>query len=432
MILVLSLQSRVEAIKHMAESLWQSRGDVKADSAAPAPAQGAERKRRRGAGAQMSAALAAELSNNAELDGPAHAAPAQFLQVDGCDDPSSADEDAQPQAVSSAAATHEEPAQSSAGPWNSGITLSHAVQSTAAPAAGAQPPQHAFGGPLHPGGSAATAVTQLQRSMPAYLLGGQPSEHPFGRPQVPSAEVLTAQLQQEIGSLSRVLGPAEAMRQALQRQMAAVQQGNAALHQLRSGHSALPQAMPPSVAASAPSQAHVAPVYGALHIADAQPQAASAAAPVPPASASWAACAPATPGPIAALSAPRQQDAQPCSMPPQAQPTTLPAQVQPLGMSGKPAAQTPACQSAPAMPQSAHPLGGLPGSAARQVPGVAMQRPLSAGFDSAQEAAAAFGRPTARTGQPPSGAQAAVVSCAGCGMRMHLGCLPEDVQGQVG
>ena len=427
------LQSRVEAIKHMAESLWELRGDAKAASEPPAPTQGTDRRRRRGAGALMSAALAAELSNNAELDGPARAAPARFLQVDGCDDASSADEGAQTQAVASAAATHEEPAQPSAGPWDSGITLSHAVQSTAGPAAGVQPPQHAFGGPLQPGEPAATAVTQLQRSMPAYLLGGQqPSEHLLGQPGVPSAEALTAQLQQEIGSLSRVLGPAEAMRQALQRQMAAVQQGNAALHQLRAGHSALPQTAPPPVAAPAPAQAHAAPVYGALQVADAQQQAASAAAPVLPASASWAACAPPTPGPIAALSAPRQQDEQPCSMPPWAQPTTLPAHARPLDMINSPAAQAPTRKSAPAMPQPAQTLDDLHGSAAQQVPDVAMQRPLSAGFDSAEEAAAVFGRPTARTGQPPSGAQAALVSCAGCGMRMHLGCLPEEVQGQVG
>lgn len=417
----------------MAESLWQSRGDAKADSAAPPPAQGAERKRRRGAGALMSAALAAELSNNAELDGPAHAAPARFLQVDGCDDPSSADEGAQPQQVSSAAAaTHVEPAQPSAGPWDSGITLSHAVQSSAAPVAAAQPPQHAFEGPLQPGEPAGAAAAQLQSSMPAYLLGGQqPSEHPLGPPQVPSAEALTAQLQQEIGSLSRVLGPAEAMRQALQRQMAAVQQGNAALHQLRSGPSAVLQATLPPMAASAQAQAHPVP-NTALMGADTQPQVASAPAPALPAWASLAALAPAMRVPSAAISAHRQQHTQPCSMPSQAQPTPMPAQVQHPGVTKSPAAQALACKSALAMPQSARPLNDLPGGAAPKVPGVATQRPLSAGFDSAQEAAAAFGRPTARTGQPPSGAQAVLVSCAGCGMRMHLGCLPGDVQAQVG
>ena len=414
----------------MAESLWELRGDAKAGGAAPASAQGGERKRRRGAGALMSAALAAELSNNAELDGPAHAAPAQFFQVDGCDDPSSADEGAQPQPVPSAAATLEEPAQPSAGPWDSGITLSHAVQSTAGPAAGAQPPQHACGGPLQPGEPTANAVVQSQRSMPAYLLGGQqPSEHLLRQPGVPSAEALTAQLQQEIGSLSRVLGPAEAMRQALQRQMAAVQQGNAALHQLRSGHSALPQAAPPHVAASA--QAEMLPVPNtSLMGAAARPQAASAAAPLPPAFSPAAAHASATPS--LSATARGQQQTQPSSMPPQVQPIPIPAQAQPLGINKSPAAQAGACMSAPTVPQPARPLNDLPGSAAQQMPDVAMQRPLSAGFDSTEEAVAAFGRPTARTGQTPSGTQAALVSCAGCSMRMHLGCLPEDVQGQVG
>ena len=426
------LQSRVEAIKHMAQSLWESRGDAMISSAAPPLAQGAERKRRRGAGALMLAALAAERSNDAELEGPAHAAPARFLQMDGCDDPSSADEGGQPHPMSSAAATHEGPAQPSAGPWDSGITLSHAVKSSAAPFAGAQSPQHAFGGAPQPGQPAATAVAQSQKSMPAYLLGGQqPSEHQLGQPQVPSAEALTAQLQQEIGSLSRVLGPAEAMRQALQRQMLAVQQGNAALHQMRTGPSALPQAAPPPMAASVPAQAHAVPAHEVLMSADAQPLVASAAAPLLHASAPSAACARAAAGTSAASSAHGQQHAQLSTAPAQTQCTPLPAQVQPPGVAGSQAAQAPACESAPAMPHSAQLLSSLPGSVTQNVPGVVVQRPLSAGFDSVEEAAAAFGRPTARTGQPPLGSQAAVVSCAGCGMRMHQGCLPEDAQGQV-
>ena len=394
------MQSRVNAIRDIAESLWDAMSSAKAGKATP-PAK-SERQRRRGAGALMSAALAAEVSDDPELDGTipgTSGAAAPFLQVDGADDASSADE----------------------GPSGSGDMLRQAPGSLSASGIASQAAvpaaQQLSAGPV------TVPIASSQTSVPPYMFAGQlppAQEMPFqqpngtgalpavpaaGRPAeqrvVPDAEALTAALQEEVRSLSRRLGPAEAMRQALQRQMWALHQNNAALKQ----PGAAPTAFPAHLVA--PNMPVMVPVVSA-------PAAAVAPQPVPQAPSR-------APARAKAEAAPKQ--------PNQTQ------HHQPAAVRTAAALKAASGHAAPQAPPAgqATDLSGLDGSAApvASAANAAAQRPLSAGFDSADDAVAAFGRPTAPVGQPPLGEQAALVSCAGCGARWHLGCFPQDAQDKV-
>ena len=416
------MQSRVNAIRDIAESLWDAMSSAKAGKGTP-PGQ-SERQRRRGAGALMSAALAAEVSKDPELDGTMpgnYGAATPFLQVDGADDASSADEGHPQPLLASAAhaeATSQPPAaQMQLGPSGSGDMLQQAPSSLPAPGAASQAAvpaaQQLSAGPVTvPFAIAQTTVAPYMfagqlppaQEMPAQPYNGTgalPAVPAAGRPAgqrvVPDAEALTAALQEEVRSLSRRLGPAEAMRQALQSQMWALHRNNAALKQ----PGAAPTALPPYVVA--PNMPVMVPVASA-------PAAAVAPQPVPQAPSR----APARAKPKAAPKRPNQAQHQ------------QPAAVCTAAASGH------AVQQAPPFGEATD-LSGLDGSAAAvaSAANAVAQRPLSAGFDNADDALAAFGRPTAPVGQPPLGEHAALVSCAGCGARWHLGCLPQDARDKV-
>lgn len=418
------MQSRVNAIRDIAESLWDAMSSAKAGKATP-PAK-SERQRRRGAGALMSAALAAEVSDDPELDGTmpgTSGAAVPFLQVDGADDASSADEGHPlPALAAHAEATSQPPAaQMQPGPSGSGDMLRQApgslsasgiVSQAAVPAA-----QELSAGPV------TVPIASSQTSVPPYMFAGQlppaqemPAQQPngtgalpavpaAGRPAeqrvVPDAEALTAALQEEVRSLSRRLGPAAAMRQALQRQMWALQQNNAALKQ----PGAAPTAFPAHLVA--PNMAVMVPVVSS-------PAAAVAPQPVPH-----------LPSRVPSRAKPKAAPKQ-SNQAQHHQPAAVRTAAAPSAASGHAAPQAP-------LAGQATDLSGLDGSAAlvASAANAAAQRPLSAGFDSADDAVAAFGRPTAPVGPPPSGEQAALVSCAGCGGRWHLGCLPQDAQDKV-
>ena len=420
------MQSRVNAIRDIAESLWGAMSSAKAGKATPPDK--SERQRRRGAGALMSAALAAEVSDDPELDGTipgTSGAAAPFLQVDGADDASSADEghpQPLPAFAAHAAATSQPPAaQMQLGPSGSGDMLQQAPGSLSASGTASQAAvpaaQQLSAGPV------TVPIASSQTSVPPYMFAGQlppaqemPVQQPngtgalpavpaAGRPAeqrvVPDAEALTAALQEEVRSLSRRLGPAEAMRQALQRQMWALHRNNAALKQ----PGAAPTAFPAHLVA--PNMPVMVPVVSA-------PAAAVAPQPVPQAPSR-------APARAKAEAAPKQ--------PNQTQ------HHQPAAVRTAAALSAASGHAAPQAPPAgrATDLSGLDGSAApvASAANAAGQRPLSAGFDSADDAVAAFGRPTAPVGQPPSGEEAALVSCAGCGARWHLGCFPQDAQDKV-
>ena len=407
------LQGRVIAIRLMAESLWDLRSGAVSDNSAPA--QQSDRPRRHGAGALMSAALAAELSSDAALDDeplqphPA-AAGGSFLQVDGADDLSSADE--QPPDASAEHVVVLRPSAEPSGP-------SHAE-----PQAGSSLPGLQMGsqtavseGQHLDGNKGAVPAASSQAGMPPYpaaarlpcaqLLGGQHV--------VPHADTLTAALQEQVSALSRVLGPSEGVRQALQRQMIALQHN--AARQAQGAPAAHPGAY------MAPGMPVQVPVYHASSPAQAAQPAVQAGASQP--AALKRAAAPAQSKATGAPKNAKHAAAAPaCGM--------EPAQSAP----GRPAplvAQAPDRASVQAGPPAS--TGGAADSRGQSLSHAPdtdpAAEPLSAGFESAAKAQAAFGRPTAPAGQPPAGADAALVSCAGCGARRHAGCLPQEAQQQV-
>lgn len=419
----------------MAQRLWDMRGGAKAGAAAPqAPS---ERQRKRGAGALMSAALAAELSNDAELDTPP---PGRFLQVDGCDDTSSADEAGEaPQQPPAWLAANMAPSQTLAGYVKPVSGPSRAPGNLTASAMRSQ--AAVVGGQAYPGIPGMVPAAQFQGSVPPYLLATQQSNP--GQHMVPHAEALTAALHQEVGELSRRLGPAAAVHHVVHRQMLAMQQNNAAMHQRQAR--TVPPMGPPMPAQATAASAYsvpwgIPPPQQAPHASVWQP---AMGPPQPPAQPRVIRAQTYPTGPPAHAQQPQQPPARPSAaqarMRVAAQHTAagavrgpaVPAAAEPGKVHGA-AAQRPL----PTVPQqSAAPLGPL-AQPLTQAPGPApdagpAMRPLSAGFDSAEEAVKAFGRPTAPVGQPPSGVQAALASCAGCGQRRHLGCLPQDAQEQV-
>lgn len=399
------VQGRVIAIRQLAESLWGLRSGAKSDESAPAQLN--DRPRRRGAGALMSAALAAELSSDTALEDEAlqaHTAAAGFLQVDGADDLSSADEQ-----LPDASAEHVVASMPPAGLVGPSHAEPQAGSSLPGPHVGSQ----AFVSEgQHPGGNKeAVPMASPQAHVLPYLVAAQlPNAQLLsGQHLVPHADTLTAALQEQVSALSRVLGPSEGVRQALQRQMIALQTN--AIQQPVGAPATHPGAY------MAPGMPLQVPVYYASSTEQTTQPAAQAGAPQP---ASLKRAAPAQSKPTGAPKRAKHAAVAPAS-----------------GM--EPAHSAPERHAALVAPDQATVQAGVPvlaGGAAvsrgqRLDTDVAAQRPLSAGFDSAAEALAAFGRPTAPTGQAPVGAEAALASCAGCGARRHVGCLPQEARQQV-
>ena len=295
--------------------------------------------------------------------------------------------------------------------------------------------QHPLGGM----GALPPALPQAGR-LPYPAAGPLPTaQQAGGQHLVPHADTLTAALQHQVSALSRVLGPSEGARQALQLQMLALQQNG--MLQQPSAPAAYPGSYPapgmqgqvPVYYASFPGELGQPAIYPGVPQPAAQlpqPTAAQRSAPAPPEAraaperAKYAADAPpaSSTEPVqsalsshAILTAPANRQASGAG----AQ-RPLPA------AAGQAAAQSwrPAVAQAPAAAETAAE------SPAADTDKTA-RRPLSAGFDSATEAQAAFGRPTAPAGQPPLGAEAALVSCASSGARWHVGCLPQEAQQQV-
>ena len=389
----------------------------------------------------MSAALAAELSTDAEFEIEAPQLPssavAGFLQVDGADDYSSADE--QPPGASAA---HVAQLQTPAVLSGSANTLPQTGSSFQA-----QVSSQAFMSGLQhpPGGMGPVPVALSQADMMPYPAAAQlpTAQQLGGQHLVPHADTLTAALQHQVSALSRTLGPSEGVRQALQRQMLALQQNGT----LPSAPAVYPGSfLPPGMLGQVPVYYASSPVavgqpaiYSGVPVSLAQlpqpvtakraapaqpsprgaPKQAKHAADGPPASSAGAVHSPLISH--AHLAAPADSQA-----PGAGAQRPLPA------VTGQATAQPgpPAAAQAPAA------AGNAPDSHAKTCSHVtnadaAAQRPLSAGFDNAAEAQAAFGRPTVPAGQLPLGAEAALVSCAGSGARWHLGCLPQEAQQQV-
>ena len=275
--------------------------------------------------------------------------------------------------------------------------------------------------------------------MPPYLVAAYlpAAQQPGGQHLLPHADTLTAALQQQVSALSRALGPSEGVRQALQRQMLALQQNSAAQQQ-----AGAPAAHPGS--RTAPGMPAQAPVYHT----SAPEQATNPAAPrvmpqltaqLPrPAMLKRTAATQCTPEGASKKAKPAANPvvggAEPVNS---ALDSCAPLAAQVDGQAQGAGAPRPlpagAWQAAVQAPAAAGGAAAGHASALNHVldTDAAAQRLLSAGFGSAAEAAAAFGRPTAPVGQPPSGAEAALVSCTGCGARWHVGCLPAEAQQQV-
>jgi len=461
-------QARVSSIQQMAVRLWELRGGTSSGDAAPS--QQSERQRRRGAGALMSAALAAELSNDAELAGGPFGSPLAIPQVDGADDFGSADKEMSA-ASAAPAVSLQPPARTAYVGSGSGQVLSQTFSDLLAPAASSQPVPE---GLQHPGSAASVPALYNQANVPPYLLAaqlpgsqhlraqlpilqqpnaGQPGAQMPGAQQlasqqsVPHAEALTAALQQQVTSLTRLLGPAEGVRQALMRQALAVQQSNAA----RLQYGTLTAPSEPYVPPNVPPQI---PVYYGLPAGHVQQPPAYAGAAQPAAYMPWLATqaggAAAQPEPKLGQKRPRQAQAQQTlpsgprgsttgalqstasrhaaqmssQVPSSGAQRLLPvAPGQPGAPAGRPAAAYAAAAAAAAVDGHA--------AAQSNTPDKPAARPLSAGFDSAAEALAAYGQCSAPTGQRPTGTQATLVSCAGCGMRRHGACLPKEAEEQV-
>ena len=359
----------------------------------------------------MSAALAAELGNDDALDDtapePSSTDAARFLQVDGADDLSSADEE-----------LPGVPAQPPVGLAGFGHTVPQTQSSLPEPHVGVQ--ATVPGAQPHFSNMGSASAASLQPGMPPYLAAAQlpAAPQPGGQSLVPHADTLTAALQKQVSALSRVLGPSEGVRQALQRQMLALQKNNAALQQ--PGASA---ALPGSF--TAPGMPAQALVYHASSPEQAKHPAAHANVPQPAAQ---------LPEP-SALKRTAPNQSKPEGAPKKAKHASAPLVGGTEPVNSAPGSRAPAAQASSQAPAPA----AAGGAAAGHTPALshaldteaAAQRPLSAGFDSAAEAVAAFGRPTAPAGQPPSGGEAALVTCAGCGARWHIGCLPHEAQQQV-
>ena len=384
----------------------------------------------------MSAALAAELSNDAEFyedaPQPPLAAASWFLQVDGADDYSSADEQL-PDAPAPYVAARQPPA----GLSGSANTVPQTESSHTAQGGS----QGFISGVQHPlGGMVAMPAALPQAGMLPYPAGAQvpAAQQAGGQHLVPHADTLTAALQHQVSALSRVLGPSEEVRQALQRQMLALQH-NGTLQQPSAPAAYTGSYLAPGMLgqvpvyyASSPGEMGQPAIYPGVPQPAAQrpqPVTAKRAAPAQPNSresprnAKHAVAAPFS----------RAEPAQsalsshaPLAAPANIQAAGAGAQRPLPGVAWQAAAKTgpPAAVQASAAAESAAD-GHAPDT------GIVAQRPLSAGFDSAAEAQVAFGRPTAPAGQPPSGAEAAMVSCAGTGARWHFGCLPQEAQQQV-
>ena len=381
----------------------------------------------------MSAALAAELSNDAEFyedaPQPPLAAAAGFLQVDGADDYSSADEQL-PDAPAPYVAARQPPA----GLSGSANTVPQTESSHTAQGGS----QGFISGVQHPlGGMVAMPAALPQAGMLPYPAGAQvpAAQQAGGQHLVPHADTLTAALQHQVSALSRVLGPSEEVRQALQRQMLALQH-NGTLQQ-----PSAPAAYTGSYLA--PGMLGQVPVYYASSPGEMGQPAIYPGVPQPaaqrPQPVTAKRAAPAQPNPREFPKKAKHAVAAPASSAEPAQSTVSsrtplaasaihgPGTQRPLpAVAGQAAAQP----GPPAAAQASAAAGSAADSHALDT-GIVAQRPLSAGFDSAAEAQAAFGRPTAPAGQPPLGAEAALVSCAGTGARWHIGCLPQEAQQQV-